>query len=103
MSSIDGDRPGMWNSAGTLDPTLVRKSTEMRSAFEKAAKGEEKGMAGQDSAGDKASAKLDREPSIGDLKQGAALDTKNASRARFEEIRAAHGQRGMSRDLDLSR
>ena len=106
MSSIDDGRPSAWNSAGTRDPNWERKSGEMRGAFDRAGKSAEKDAGGADNSragDDKAAARHDREPSQAELKQGAALDTRNSSRARFEAIRTANAQRGMSRGMDLSR
>lgn len=105
MSSTEGGRPSTWNSAGALDRNWERKSAEMRGAFEKSGKGEEKsiGAADEGRAGDKATAQHDREPSQADLKKGMALDTRNASREQYDRICEANARRNKSRGMDLSR
>ena len=104
MSGSDRTRPGGVSASGPHRSEWVKQGADTKRAYNEAAKGQSQGQEQSASKGDKAKSSLDREPSVAEKKQGAALDAQNASRTRFEQNRARNVQyNGRSRGLDYSR
>ena len=104
MSGSDRTRPGGVSASGPHRTEWAKQGADTKRAYNEAAKGQSQGQEQSASKGDKAKASLDREPSVAEKKQGAALDAQNASRTRFEQNRARNVQyNGRSRGLDYSR